>query len=172
MLNLNIYVEGPRDERFFIKVIKPLLRANYRVRVSPHCEDPDCLISDFASVIKARGHLAVLVVDRDSHNHVCRHACKTYWLTKYPAFDETDVRIAEEMIESWYLAGAPAETWRELKIDERTDTNTLNKVAFLALIPTGMGEKEFRSRLLKSYSVELAKSRNVSFARFCSKYHA
>ena len=73
-------------------------------------------------------------------------------------------------IESWYVAGLDEKVCNELGIHYLPHTNTLTKEEFNLLIPRDFDSRtDFMIELLKSFSIEIAKTKNTSFKYFCSK---
>lgn len=74
-------------------------------------------------------------------------------------------------IESWYLAGLDAQACKEFNIHNVPETDSITKEQFDALIPEKFISRiDFMLEILKVFSIESAKQKNMSFKYFIMKY--
>ena len=85
---------------------------------------------------------------------------------KHPYCEKSKIRIVQQEIESWYIAGWSENMCAKYKVKYISHTDDLSKEKFNSMIPRGFTHISFQVEILKRYDVELAKSRNVSFRNF------
>jgi hypothetical protein len=88
------------------------------------------------------------------------------------ALGENDIRadriaVVIKEIESWYLAGTPRATCRQLHFKHIDDTEEVDKAKLKGLRPKGIASHvEFLEELLGRFKIGEAKARNNSFRHF------
>jgi len=167
---LFIFVEGNNDERFFERVVKPKLEEKYNeVKLWKYAQVKDTKIDSFIKSIKAMKAEYIFVAD--INNTQCVTAKKQEIQSKFKEIDKNKIIVVVKEIESWYLAGLDSASCKQLKIRCVENTNSITKEQFRALIPKKFdSEIDFMLEILKLFSIEIAKQKNMSFRYFFEKY--
>ncbi len=168
---LFLFVEGPDDERFCRAVAEPMLKLHFQeIKYINFANRKPADIEKFLKSIPRIPH-ADYIFMHDLDEHPCVTACKQKLIKKFSnALLPDQAIIAKQEIESWYLAGIPKENCKKLKLKFLKDTQKVNKEKFNTLIPLSFIRTDFMVELLKTFSIEEAKSRNDSFCYFCDKH--
>jgi hypothetical protein len=168
---LFILVEGNDDQRFFSRIIKPLLAPRYAsVELVMYACMKRTRICKFINTIRAMGHEFILVADNDLEPSI--RVKKGVIQERICAVDPGEIMVIVQEIESWYLAGIDRESARVLGIKPPQFTDQVTKERFNRHIP-----KRYSSRiaymldLLSYYSIPVAISKNRSFHYFLVHYH-
>jgi len=166
-----ILIEGNDEQRFFeSKVIKPIFDKNYDfVQIQTYAQEPPKRIKNFLKSIKAMN--SDYFFFRDINDAPCVSFRKENIKGKYGRrIENNNIIIVVKEIESWYLAGLDNKSCEELGIRSFNDTNTLTKEEFNSLKPNKFDSRiDFMVEILKRFSIETAKKKNVSFNYFISK---
>lgn len=163
---LFIWVEGPDDVRFFETIMEPKLLKKYNsVETRSYATLKKEKIDNFIKSIKAMDAEYIFVIDID--NSPCVTAKKQETQNKYKNIDEERIVVVIKEIEGWYLAGLDDKGAKKLKIKLLSDTGNLTKEQFNSSIPTKFDSRiDFMLEILKNFSIEMAKQKNMSF-RYC-----
>jgi hypothetical protein len=167
---LFIFVEGPDDERFFERIVKPKFEEKYDVvRIWRYANVTDKKVYNFLKSVKGMGAEYILVTDID--NAPCVTARKDEVKKRVKNIDIGRIIVVIKEIEAWYLAGLDSTECRKLKIRDLENTNGVTKEEFRALIPKKFNSQiDFILEALKLFSVEIAKQKNTSFRYFFERY--
>jgi hypothetical protein len=164
---LYVLLEGPDDERFFSRIVRPLLaERGYEMRIWKYaCEKRQRTIN-LLHAVKKGGHAYIFVRDLDRTPYARLRVQET--LDRFGhAIDPEMVVIVVPEIEGWYLAGVSEGAAARLGVcvpSWRTDRIT--KEVFRSLIPRGISRIEFMQAILEEYDVALARKKNRSFRYF------
>lgn len=167
---LFILVEGPDDERFFNKIIRPRFeKKNVWVKFYNYSIVKEIKINKFLKSINAMGADYIFVADI---NHVpCITLKKDKIQNKIQDIDRNKIVVVIKEIEGWYIAGIDDENSPKLGFKNMIHTNDLTKEDFDRIAP-----KKFRSRIdfmqeiLNVFQVDIAKRKNDSFKYFTEKF--
>jgi hypothetical protein len=168
---LFILVEGEDDVRFFGRIIKPFFITHYdSVEIIPYACIKRSKVDNFLRSIRLMNNDYIFVADIDAEASV-RDKKKVL----YSHFDHIDggsVIIVVKEIESWYYAGIPADSVKNLDVTDLVCTDDLTKEAFNQLIPRKYDSRiDFMFEILKYFSIDTAKKKNSSFKFFVERYH-
>jgi hypothetical protein len=165
-----IWVEGPDDQLFFDKVVKPLFVDRYdQVEIRTYADQSKTYLDRFLVSIKAMGADYFLVGDINSTP--CITARKERLLDIYKKVDENMLQIVIKEIESWYLAGLNEAALRQFGLPLLNNTNQTTKEDFNRLIPKRFTARiDFLQEILKLYSADAACRKNASFQYFIDKH--
>jgi len=168
---LFILIEGDDDERFFLRIVRPIFEKKYdAVVLWKYARAKDTKIDNFLKSIKAMGAEYIFVTDIDFKP--CVTAKKQEIQNKVKNIDRDRIIVVIKEIESWYLAGLDSVRCKKLKIRCLRDTNDITKEQFEALIPNKFNSKiNFMLEILNLFSIEIAKQKNKSFRYFIDKYN-
>lgn len=167
---LFILVEGGDDVRFFGRIIKPLLVSRYdSVEIVPYASIKREKINRLLKSIRIMNNDYIFVSDIDTE-----HSVRDKKQILYHQFSEVDGRsivVVITEIESWYLAGVPDNTARQLGLPPCTATDTITKEDFNRLIPASFESRiDFMFEILKFFSPADAAAKNRSFSFFVHHY--
>lgn len=167
---LFILLEGDDDERFFEKIVKPLLQKRYSTtKFWKYSQQKQEKIVNFVKSINAMK--ADYICVRDFNDAPCITAKKEKITDKFNRITKDKIIVVVKEIESWYLAGLDENTSKKLGIRKKIETSdNITKEEFNQLIPKNMPRIEFMREILKNYDVEIAKERNRSFGYFLNKW--
>jgi hypothetical protein len=169
---LFIFLEGPEDERFFEK-IKPLIDENYDyVRFIKWATAPSITLGRYVRSLRSTEVSNYFFVTDINNSPCVTH--KKGKLKKVKNFrnvlEEERIVVVIKEIESWYLAGLDDSACKELRIETLGNTNNITKEDFNRIIPEKFDSRiDFMQEILKRFSIETAKEKNVSFNYFVSK---
>jgi len=160
---LFIWVEGQDDERFFNRIIKPMLEKKYDlVEVISYATQKNKKTDNFLKSIKAMNAGYIYVTDIDYSP--CITVKKKGIENKLKKIDEAMIAVVIKEIESWYLAGLDDTNSKKLKIHTLDTTDDITKEQFNSLIPEKFDSRiDFMSEILKYFSIGTAKRKNKSF---------
>jgi hypothetical protein len=170
---LFIFVEGNDDERFFDRIVKPKFEKKYNeVRLWKYAQVKNTKIDNFLKSIKAMGAEYIFVTDNN------KAPCVTFRkqeiqekFCKKIGIDKNKIIVVIKEIESWYLAGLDSKQCKRLKISYLKNTKDVTKENFNDLIPQKFSKIDFMLEVLKLFSIEEAKQKNISFRYFFEKYN-
>jgi hypothetical protein len=170
--SLLILIEGDHDRIFFDKVIKPLLEKKYHpVLPRKYAELGKTSINTLINTFKENGNDYIFVTDIDKAK--CISGKKQERVQEYSSIDDKQrIIVVKKEIESWYIAGLTDDKCNELGFEVSEDTCKSGKGAFKRLMEKSgfKSEKDFMQEILKSFDIETAKHRNISFKYFVDKY--
>ncbi|HDS62592.1 MAG TPA: hypothetical protein ENN52_00365 [Methanofollis liminatans] len=164
---LYVLLEGPDDERFFSRIVRPLFaERGYEVRIWKYACEKRQLTINLIHAVRKGGHAYIFVRDLDRTPYARLRVQET--LERFGhAMDAEMVVVVVPEIEGWYLAGVSEATASRLGVcvpSWRTDRIT--KEVFRSLIPRGISRIEFMQAILEDYDLALARKKNRSFRYF------
>jgi hypothetical protein len=166
-----ILIEGDDDERFFNRVVRPLVEERYcLVKLWKYAQKKRQKVKGLIRSIGAMGAEFVYVKD------LCRAPCVTARkgkvIEKFGEVIPADrIIIVAEEIEGWYLAGVDEATSRKLRIRLRIgSTDGITKQEFRRLIPEKASRIDSMQEMLNNYDLEMARGRNKSFGYYFDKW--
>jgi len=168
---LYIFVEGDDDERFFEKVVMPMLEDKYdSVALLKYAQRKNQRVTAFLNSID-RMDMKYLFVS-DINHRPCVTAKKQEVQGKFKNIDKDRIIVVIKEIESWYLAGLDDTCSKGLGISPCDSTDNIPKEKFNALIPKKFDSRiDFMREILKCFHIETAKQKNTSFRYFLEKYN-
>jgi len=163
---LYIWVEGNDDERFFKRIIEPMLQKKYdNIYIIAYSQMKKEKRKSFLKSIKSMGADYIFVTDID------KSPCVTARKEEFEEFkyiiDKGKIVVVVKEIESWYLAGLDT---KKIKIPHFELTDDITKEEFNKLI-SGNSRIDSMLKILNNFSIEMAKQRNKSFKYFIDKYN-
>jgi len=131
---LYLFVEGNDDERFFAKIVVPLLEPQYK---SVHIVKFACMkrvnVCRLIRSIHRMNDEYLLFTDIDNEPGV--KAKKHILMERFDALDTSHIVVVIREIESWYLAGLDDAAELELSLPHHPSTDSLSKEYFNSHIP-------------------------------------
>jgi hypothetical protein len=173
---LFIFIEGPYDERFFEKQIKPLFLETYsNVKLIKYASSEKKFIVGLIKTLKHQPSSAYIFVsdfDARGDNHYCVTQKKEKVREKFSnVIDNNCIVVVKEEIESWYLAGITNANLERFKIKSFLNTEQIDKESFIDLLPKEYTSKtDFLIESLKEFSLETGIDFNNSLKYFVAKY--
>jgi hypothetical protein len=167
MPSLYILLEGNDDERFFNRVILPLLREQrYRIKIWKYAQEKRIRTIQILTSLRSMGVKCIFVRDIDEGISVDQK--KKEIMDAYDhVLSGEDIAVVIMEIESWYLAGADTHVLDRLGVkEEYSTTDRITKEEFNRLIPRRMSRIVFIQEILRNYDVATAKRKNASFRYF------
>lgn len=159
-----LFVEGPSDERFFTKIFLPLIGPGKPVRYS---HERIQKINDFIHSIDRTPYLDYLFI-ADSDGKTTEEK-KGLLLSKYTNLTPEKIVVVHYEIESWYYAGISEESCKRIKLRNfEFSTDGLTKEQFYSKLSRPSDVTYVLGRILSTYSLPLAITRNHSLNTFCS----
>jgi hypothetical protein len=164
---LYLLVEGDDDERFANRVVIPRLSSHYDYLQSwKYAQQKREKVDAFLRSIKAMGADYFLLADIDEHH--CFPEKRKAVLQKFAELSHEQTLIVVREIESWYLAGLPADNLWGLKVP--ADTSDVSKEQFDAAIPKAFDSRiDCMIEMLKLFDLNTAGARNASFDYFARR---
>ncbi len=169
--SLFFILEGDDDERFFMKIINPLLKEKYpKIQIWKYAQEKSQRILRLLKSIQSMQADYVFVKDID--DYPCITTCKEQLVCRSNgAMKENKIIIIVKEIESWYLAGCDENCCRKLGIRENLhSTDNINKERFNHMIPKRMSRIEFMLKILESFNIEIAQQRNRTLEYFLDEW--
>jgi hypothetical protein len=168
---LFIFVEGNDDQRFFAKVIRPVLASRYAsveiVMYACMKREKTCR---FIRSVLSMGHDFIMVADIDQEPDVW--AKKEVIQHRFCAIERNHIVVIIMEIESWYMAGLDNRTAKSLGARPIRHTDHLTKELFNRRIPRRYHSRiAFMQDILENFSPETAMEKNRSFRYFARLYH-
>ncbi len=171
---LFVWLEGPSDEQFFKGTLEPILSSRYvSIHKIPYAERSTISINKkLHEVVRSQVILDYLwCADLDSDQYPCVTEKKRAEITKHPLLDPGRIAVVSPEIEAWYMAGLDSEACAALGIPDYKDTDSITKEKFRQLLPNAYNSViDFRTEVLKRFSLDTAKRKNESFAYFCKRH--
>ncbi|MEM0202962.1 MAG: hypothetical protein QXO16_00290 [Archaeoglobaceae archaeon] len=170
MNKLYILVEGDDDERFFDKIIKPLLREKYYVKIVKYAEwkMKKEKIENFIRSCQSMKADYIYVTDLNASP--CVTVKKEEIMRKLEDIEESKIIVVKREIESWYLAGLKDSDRRKLGIKRSlSSTENVTKEQFNTLLRDPAERINVMIEILKRFSIDTAKQKNSSFKYFMEK---
>ncbi len=167
---LFILVEGPDDERFTARVIRPLLEQKHEsVEVLMYAGWTSRKLDSFLRNLTRAGWTYLYLADMNASP--CVTAKKTGLQRKLNNLEEDKIIVVIREIEAWFLAGLSDADAKELCITAFQTTDAITKEDFNRLIPEKFSSRiDFMLEILKSFSSEVARQKNQSFRYFVEKH--
>ncbi|RPJ53480.1 MAG: hypothetical protein EHJ95_02165 [Methanobacteriota archaeon] len=166
-----ILLEGNDDERFFQRIVAPLLASKrYQARIWLYACEKRARTAQFLKAVRASGNVFILVRDIDEAPSVA--AKKRELIERYDHFlSSEDIAVVVMEIESWYLAGADPRVLAKWGIGVPPGTtDRITKEDFNSLIPRRLSRIVFMQEILRHYDVGAAMQRNASFRYFMHRF--
>jgi hypothetical protein len=165
---LLLLVEGDDDERFFKRVIIPILdNTRYEIRIWKYKQEKKEKIDGF---LLTASKIGIYLLFHDIDAEPCLVSKRNKVIKNFSNADLKKVVIVISEIESWYLSGVNLEICKKMGICKfLPETNSCSKEQFIQLIPRNMSKVEFMSNMLDSFDIELGKKRNKSLKYFFEK---
>ena len=171
---LFVWLEGPSDEQFFEGTLEPILNSRYvSIHKIPFAERSTISINKkLHEVVRSNVILDYLwCADLDPDQYPCVTEKKRAEICRHPLLKPDRIAVVSPEIEAWYLAGLDSEACQALGIPEYQNTNSITKEKFKQLLPNAYrSEIDFRTEVLKRFSLDIAKRKNESFAYFCKRH--
>lgn len=168
---LFLFVEGNDDERFFAKVIVPLLEPWYR---SVHIVKFACMkrssVCRLVTGVRRMKDDCLVFADIDNEPGV---KAKKHILTeRFCVLESREIIVIIREIESWYLAGLDEAAERDLSLPHHSSTDDLSKEYFNSRIPRHFVSRiAFMLEILSRFSAPVACRKNKSFHYFVTRFH-
>jgi hypothetical protein len=168
---LFILVEGGDDVRFFGRIVKPFFISLYKsVEIIPYACMKREKVNKFLKSVTLMHNDYIFVSDIDFE-----HSVRDKKQVLYHRFSEIDggrIVIVVMEIESWYLAGLPADAAQRMGLSPYDSTDDLTKEDFNGIIPRQFDSRiDFMFEILKFFSFDRAAEKNRSFHYFIHRYH-
>jgi len=166
---LFVCVEGPDDERFVARIVKPVLEKKYDlVQVVQYAEQKKEKFNNLLRSFRKMGDYLCLA---DMNDKPCTTATKQAIQGTFKDIDTDRIVVVIKEIEGWYLAGLDEVGCKQLRIPAHDTTDHIAKEDFDRLIPKRFDSRiDFMSEILKFFSLEIAKQKNRSFGYFLEKH--
>lgn len=159
---LNIFVEGPADERFFMKIYGKYF-GDFRI-IKYAGWSPSKINKFIYSISCMPDNDYIFFGDADGKTIDEK---KSILINRYSNLDCGKVFIVQYGIESWYYAGISIEICQIFKLKQYIyNTDGLTKEDFNAKLPRKVDRKIVMAQLLEAYELALAISRNTSLSLF------
>ena len=170
---LFILVEGDDDERFFDRVIKPMIVCEQiydYVQLWKYAQAKKQKVNGFLRSINAMQAEYLFVSDMDESP--CVTDKKARIASKFEKLSEDRILIVCREIESWYLAGLNDEGCSQIGIPPSYDnTDRMSKERFDDMVPKKFVSRiDFMQEIMKVFDQNTALTRNTSFGYFMRKY--
>ena len=164
---LYIFIEGPDDQRFFEKIILPLIKDKYtHIEFYPYAQEKPEKVCSFLKSIKSMREkkIADYYLISDMDNNPCISSTKEYVKHRFSTCEVNKIIVVIKEIECWYLAGAEDTFLKKHRIISYGDTCNLKKEDFCKIMPQNFSSRtDFMIEILKYFSLEKAKDNNKSF---------
>ena len=167
---LYILVEGPDDERFVERIIKPLIERKFSsVPIIRYARMSPSKVRNLLRSIHKQNDGYLLFADFDGDS--CITSRKTNVINKFNFLNDNRIIIVKQEIESWYYAGLSGRACRTIGIRKLDKTDNLNKEQFISLISEKFPDVDnCMIEILNYFELEEAKKKNSSFAYFLRKH--
>jgi hypothetical protein len=168
---LYVLLEGNDDERFFARVLLPILAdEGYRVKTWKYAREKRKRTELFVRAVRESGAEYLFVRDIDTAPTIAskKREIRSWY---HHAVSASRIVIVITEIESWYLAGIPGTTLQRFGISEAIEsTESLTKEDFNRIVPDGMSRIHFMRELLARYDTGVAMEKNESFSYFMHRF--
>ena len=167
-----IFVEGDNDKEFFQRVLRNRLEKKYGILIPwKHRQKPDKEINKGINHAINKGYEHIFTVDNDYSSQQCLKDKRNEIRNRFSNLDENRIVIVIKEIESWLLAGLSGLDCERLGIEPITNTDNIGKKKFNEFARKKFDSGiVFRSEIFNNYDIEIAKTKNASFRRFCDKF--
>jgi len=166
---LYILLEGNDDERFFGRIILPLIAHRYRsVRLIKYACLKRARVCKFVQSIRRTGDEYLLVTDIDQAPGV--KAKKQMIIERFCVVHPATVVVIIQEIESWYLAGIEDPDAAILGVNPPATTDHVTKEEFNRMIPPQYASRiAYMLEILSRFSLPAAYRKNRSFRYFMDR---
>ncbi len=163
---LFLMVEGNDDERFFSRVIVPLLAPRYRsIRLVKYACMKSNRVCRFIRSIRRAGDEVLVVADIDKAPGVA--VKKQILMGRFCVVHPSEILVIIQEIESWYLAGLGTQDAHLLGVQTFPSTDRVTKEIFNETIPPHYVSRiAYMLELLSRFSIPEACKKNRSFRYF------
>jgi hypothetical protein len=167
---LFIFVEGSDDQRFFSRIIVPLLEGEYAsVELITYACMKSVKVCRFVRSVTAMDHDFILCGDIDQERNV--KAKKAVLKSRFCVLSDDRIVVIIQEIESWYLAGLDDTSQRALSLRSYRSTNHITKEIFNRMIPRSYTSRiALMADILDLFSFEVALEKNRSFRYFFTHF--
>lgn len=170
---LLIWVEGPSDQRFFDKAIKPEFERQYgrnKVHIRQYSNIKKESVIKVTNDFEANDDHYICVGDIDKAP--CASIKKQEMRDgKFENVDDDRMIIVVKEIEGWYLAGLNDDVCKRFGFSPLSNTDKAGKGQFEKLQRVKFSsDRDFMIEILKFFDIEIAKCKNKSFKYFAEKY--
>lgn len=156
---LYIFVEGNDDERFYRWYFN-----NKNVSVIKYAQEKRDKINNFIKSIKKIPNVDyIFTADTDGKS---LEEKKGEIIRLYSNCEYEKIVVAQMEIESWYLAGLDQAMSTKFRIKYYISTDNIAKENFKDLVPKSYSPMSFMIEILKSYNLEVAITKNLTFRCF------
>lgn len=168
------FVEGPSDARFFDRIVKPNLRKVYApISVVEYAHLPDRIVNGFIRTLNSSGEGYVLLCDVD--DYACVPSRLDSITGRHPELPRNKVQVVVREIEGWYLAGVSRQHCHRLKLrasklSKGTNELTKENLSSFREQDSPLSVIELMTSICGCFQIALARQRNRSFNRFCSRF--
>ncbi len=164
---LYLLVEGVADDRFVRTVVIPRVSSRYDwISTFRYAQQKEEKVNSFLRSIKAVGAAYFFLADINAFQ--CFPEKRKALLEKFTQLEAERVIIVVSEIESWYLAGLPAENRWGVQVPP--DTSRIAKEQFNSTLPKGFdSQTDYMVEVLKVFDVNAAAQKNPSFHYFARR---
>ncbi len=164
---LYLFVEGDTDERFVRRVLIPRLSSRYDwIYTFRYAQEKEEKVNSHLRSVKAMGAAYFFLADINAFH--CFPEKRRDLLETFTQLDTERVVIVVSEIESWYLAGLPADNPWDVQVP--TDTSGITKEQFNFTVPNGFDSQiAYMVEVLKVFDVHAAAQKNPSFHYFARR---
>ena len=167
---LFIFVEGNDDQRFFNRIVRPLVDNDYAsVEIIMYASMKSVNVCRFVRSITAMDHDFILCSDIDQERNV--RAKKMALKTRFCPVEADRIIVIIQEIESWYLAGLDEKAQKRYSLRPYRGTNHITKEIFNRMIPRYYTSRiAFMAEILDHFEIEVAQEKNRSFRYFFTRF--
>ena len=167
---LFIFVEGNDDQRFFNRIVRPLVESGYAsVEIIMYASMKSVNVCRFVRSITAMDYDFILCSDIDQERNV--RAKKMELKTRFCPIDDDRIVVIIQEIESWYLAGLDEKAQKRYSLRPYRGTNHITKEIFNRMIPRFYTSRiAFMAEILDHFESEVAQEKNRSFRYFFTHF--
>ena len=169
--HLWVLLEGPDDQRFFDKLLRPEFLKKYD-KITPYlyAQRSKKEIERTIKSIKDLGSEYIIFSDFDCSS--CITESKKNLQIRIQAADVAKVAVVKTEIESWYLAGLDQSGTRKLGVPFYTNTEDTSKKIFEQNRSSSRFDTrvDFMLEILKIFDIDTAKKQNNSFRYVWQKF--
>lgn len=169
---LYFLVEGPDDERFIERVVKPLLERHYSsVPIFRYARMAPSKVRTLIKSIHNQNDNYLLFGDLD--DGPCVTSQKINLRNRFEFLNDGRIVIVSREIESWYYAGLSGRSCKRIGIQKLEKTDNLIKEQFNSLVSEKFSDIDNSMvEILNHFDLDEAKKKNTSFAYFLRKHIA
>lgn len=167
---LYIFVEGSDDERFFKKIIIPVLEKEYvKIELYKYAQWKKQKVNNFINAINTLDYDYIFTADMDDFTRVNQK--KSFINDRYGNVNIKKIEIVIKEIESWYYAGISDKMMSRYNLTYKVDTNSMSKEEFNTIYRNKFRSRiDFMQEILKHYDKDKAIEKNESYEHFSTKY--